>query len=197
MANNNTQQGTMFVTPPPSENSTEKTGKGKGKGKEEGIWRLWAYIGPGFLVCIAYVDPGNFETDFQAGADFKFKLLWVLLWATCAALLIQSLAANLGVATGQHLAEHCRTEYSRNVNYFLWIAAEVSIIASDVPEGIDTRTVNTLINLGMLQEKGTDLVAQMELLSNTHVMTQQVTTMQQSIAAQGSGSKAPHTPTLS
>ncbi|KAI5072368.1 hypothetical protein GOP47_0012474 [Adiantum capillus-veneris] len=147
MANYN-QQSVMSLTPPPplqSDNSIEKGGKKK---EEGGLWRLLAYIGPGFLVCIAYVDPGNFETDFQAGADFKFKLLWVLLWATCAALLIQSLAANLGVATGQHLAEHCRAEYGRNVNYSLWIAAEISIISSDVPEVLGTAlALNLLFNI--------------------------------------------------
>ncbi|KAH7415499.1 hypothetical protein KP509_14G048600 [Ceratopteris richardii] len=102
------------------------------------IWKVMKYVGPGFLVCIAYVDPGNFETDFQAGADYKFKLLWVLLWSTCASLFIQSLAANLGVTTGRHLAEHCKAEYNHNVNMCLWIAAEISIIASDVPEVLGT-----------------------------------------------------------
>ncbi|CAL9010864.1 unnamed protein product [Prunus brigantina] len=64
-------------------------------------WKnLFAYMGPGFLVSIAYIDPGNFETDLQSGAQYKYGLLWIILVASCAALIIQSLAANLGVVTG-------------------------------------------------------------------------------------------------
>lgn len=106
---------------------------------ERRSWKnLFSYIGPGFLVSIAYIDPGNFETDLQAGAKYKYELLWVILLASCAALLIQSLAANLGVVTGKHLAEHCKTEYPRKTNFVLWILAEVAIVACDIPEVIGT-----------------------------------------------------------
>uniref|UniRef100_A0A5B7AZX1 Putative metal transporter Nramp6-like n=2 Tax=Davidia involucrata TaxID=16924 RepID=A0A5B7AZX1_DAVIN len=102
-------------------------------------WKnLFAYMGPGFLVSIAYIDPGNFETDLQAGAQYKYGLLWIILVASCAALIIQSLAANLGVVTGKHLAEHCRTEYSKVPNFILWVLAEISIVACDIPEVIGT-----------------------------------------------------------
>eukprot|EP00898_Chlorokybus_atmophyticus_P001215 jgi/Chlat1/2094/Chrsp17S02693 len=102
-------------------------------------WRtLLAYVGPGFLVAIAYIDPGNFESDLQAGAQYKYQLLWVLCWATLAGLLIQALAANLGIVTGHHLAQHCRSEYPPVLNFFLWIMAEIAIIASDVPEVLGT-----------------------------------------------------------
>ncbi|KAI3852660.1 hypothetical protein MKX03_023852 [Papaver bracteatum] len=102
-------------------------------------WKnLFAYMGPGFLVSIAYIDPGNFETDLQAGAQYKYELLWIILVASCAALVIQSLAANLGVVTGKHLAEHCRAEYPRIPNFILWILAEISIVACDIPEVIGT-----------------------------------------------------------
>ncbi|XP_028083418.1 metal transporter Nramp1-like isoform X1 [Camellia sinensis] len=102
-------------------------------------WRnLFAYIGPGFLVSIAYIDPGNFETDLQAGAQYKYELLWIILVASCAALIIQSLAANLGVVTGKHLAEHCRAEYPRVPNFILWVLAEIAIVACDIPEVIGT-----------------------------------------------------------
>lgn len=66
---------------------------------KQGWRKLLAYLGPGFLVCIAYIDPGNFESDLQAGARFKYELLWVLLLASVGGLLIQSLSANLGVVT--------------------------------------------------------------------------------------------------
>lgn len=102
-------------------------------------WKnLFAYMGPGFLVSIAYIDPGNFETDLQAGAQYKYGLLWIILVASCAALVIQSLAANLGVVTGKHLAEHCRAEYEKVPNFILWVLAEISIVACDIPEVIGT-----------------------------------------------------------
>ncbi|XP_031273561.1 metal transporter Nramp6-like [Pistacia vera] len=102
-------------------------------------WKnLFAYMGPGFLVSIAYIDPGNFETDLQSGALYKYELLWIILVASCAALIIQSLAANLGVVTGKHLAEHCRSEYPRVPNFILWVLAEIAIVACDIPEVIGT-----------------------------------------------------------
>jgi manganese transport protein len=102
-------------------------------------WKnLFAYMGPGFLVSIAYIDPGNFETDLQSGATYKYGLLWIILVASCAALLIQSLSANLGVVTGKHLAEHCRNEYEKVPNFILWVLAEISIVACDIPEVIGT-----------------------------------------------------------
>ncbi|GAA0166010.1 secondary carrier transporter [Lithospermum erythrorhizon] len=102
-------------------------------------WKnFFAYLGPGFLVSIAYIDPGNFQTDLQSGAQYKYGLLWIILLASCAALVIQSLAANLGVVTGKHLAEHCRKEYPKVPNFILWILAEIAIVACDIPEVIGT-----------------------------------------------------------
>ncbi|XP_038974195.1 metal transporter Nramp3-like isoform X2 [Phoenix dactylifera] len=106
---------------------------------ERKSWKnLFAYIGPGFLVSIAYIDPGNFETDLQSGAQYKYELLWIILVASCAALIIQSLAAKLGVVTGKHLAEHCRAEYPKVPNFILWILAELAVVACDIPEVIGT-----------------------------------------------------------
>ncbi|OEL26969.1 Metal transporter Nramp3 [Dichanthelium oligosanthes] len=106
---------------------------------EKNSWKnLFSYIGPGFLVSIAYIDPGNFETDLQAGAQYKYELLWIILVASCAALIIQSLAARLGVVTGKHLAEHCRAEYPKVTNFILWILAELAVVACDIPEVIGT-----------------------------------------------------------
>lgn len=112
-------------------------------------WKnLFAYMGPGFLVSIAYIDPGNFATDLQAGAQYKYGLLWIILVASCAALVIQSLAANLGVVTGKHLAEHCKIEYPRVPNFILWVLAEISIVACDIPEVIGTAfALNMLFNI--------------------------------------------------
>ncbi|KAM4089886.1 hypothetical protein ACJW30_09G017800 [Castanea mollissima] len=113
-------------------------------------WKnLFAYMGPGFLVSIAYIDPGNFETDLQAGAQYKYGLLWIILVASCAALIIQSLAANLGVVTGKHLAEHCRNEYNKVPNFILWVLAEVAIVACDIPEGLSTLVLLALQQYGV------------------------------------------------
>nr|POF16233.1 metal transporter nramp5 [Quercus suber] len=102
-------------------------------------WRKFlSYVGPGFLVSLAYLDPGNLETDLQAGASHRFELLWVILIGLIFALIIQSLAANLGVSTGKHLSELCKAEYPKYVKYCLWLLAEVAVIAADIPEVIGT-----------------------------------------------------------
>ncbi|KAK2966447.1 hypothetical protein RJ640_005426 [Escallonia rubra] len=112
-------------------------------------WRNFlTYVGPGFLVSIAYIDPGNFlypwytqratvETDFQAGANHGYDLLWIILIGSTFVLIIQSLAANLGVSTGKHLSELCRAEYPRYVKHCLWLLAEIAVIAADIPEGMN------------------------------------------------------------
>ncbi|MCD9646038.1 Metal transporter nramp1 [Datura stramonium] len=102
-------------------------------------WKnFFAYVGPGFLVSLAYLDPGNLETDLQAGSSHGYELLWVILIGLIFALIIQSLAANLGVSTGKHLSELCRAEYPVFVKYCLWLLAEVAVIAADIPEVIGT-----------------------------------------------------------
>ncbi|KAK3155937.1 hypothetical protein QOZ80_2AG0100680 [Eleusine coracana subsp. coracana] len=100
--------------------------------------RFFAHVGPGALVAIGFLDPSNLETDMQAGADFKYELLWVVLVGMIFALLIQTLAANLGVKTGRHLAELCREEYPRYISIFLWIIAELAVISDDIPEVLGT-----------------------------------------------------------
>merc|ERR1712223_684077 len=99
---------------------------------------LWAFTGPGFLMSIAYLDPGNIESDLQSGTVAKFKLLWVLMWATILGLLVQRLAARLGVVTGQHLAEVCYQKYKKVPRLLLWIMVEIAIIGSDMQEVIGT-----------------------------------------------------------
>uniref|UniRef100_A0A2N9EJI2 Uncharacterized protein n=1 Tax=Fagus sylvatica TaxID=28930 RepID=A0A2N9EJI2_FAGSY len=109
------------------------------KHDEKPGWRKFlSYVGPGFLVSLAYLDPGNLETDLQAGANHRFELLWVVLIGLIFALIIQSLAANLGVSTGKHLSELCKAEYPKYVKYCLWLLAELAVIAADIPEVIGT-----------------------------------------------------------
>src|SRR5690348_7078221 len=80
------------------------------------------------------MDPGNFATNIEGGARFGYELLWVLLWSNAMAILVQYLAAKLGIATGRTLPENCRAEYSRGMNVFLWIAAEIAAMATDLAE---------------------------------------------------------------
>ncbi len=91
-------------------------------------------LGPAFVASIAYIDPGNFATNFDAGARFGNQLLWVLLWSNAMAILIQYLSAKLGIATGRTLPQSCRDHFSRRTVISLWLAAEVAAIATDLAE---------------------------------------------------------------
>lgn len=99
---------------------------------------LWAFTGPGFLMSIAYLDPGNIESDLQSGTVAQYKLLWVLMWSTIFGLMVQRLALRLGVVTGQHLAELCFRHYRKLPRILLWIMVEIAIIGSDMQEVIGT-----------------------------------------------------------
>ncbi|XP_045603293.1 natural resistance-associated macrophage protein 2 isoform X2 [Procambarus clarkii] len=100
--------------------------------------KLWAFTGPGFLMSIAYLDPGNIESDLQSGAAASYKLLWVLMWATILGLVMQRLSARLGTVTGLHLAEVCYRYYPRVPRIMVWIMVEIAIIGSDMQEVIGT-----------------------------------------------------------
>lgn len=99
---------------------------------------LWAFTGPGFLMSIAYLDPGNIESDLRSGTVAQYKLLWVLLSATILGLVMQRLATRLGVVTGLHLAEMCYRQYRKVPRILLWLMVEVAIIGSDMQEVIGT-----------------------------------------------------------
>lgn len=100
--------------------------------------KLWAFTGPGFLMSIAYLDPGNIESDLQSGTVAGYNLLWVLMWATILGLMMQRLAARLGTVTGLHLAEVCYRQYPRVPRLVLWVMVEIAIIGSDMQEVIGT-----------------------------------------------------------
>jgi len=100
--------------------------------------KLWAFTGPGFLMSIAYLDPGNIESDLQSGAAAQYKILWVLMWATILGLMMQRLAARLGTVTGLHLAEICFKQYPKVPRLLLWLCTEIAIIGSDMQEVIGT-----------------------------------------------------------
>ncbi|XP_023126761.2 natural resistance-associated macrophage protein 2-like [Amphiprion ocellaris] len=118
--------------------------------KRISLRKLWAFTGPGFLMSIAYLDPGNIESDLQSGAKAGFKLLWVLLGATVIGLLLQRLAARLGVVTGMHLAEVCNRQYHTVPRIILWLMVELAIIGSDMQEVIGCAIAFNLLSSGRI-----------------------------------------------
>ncbi|MEA2246206.1 MAG: manganese transport protein, partial [Solirubrobacteraceae bacterium] len=93
-----------------------------------------AMLGPAFVACVAYVDPGNFATNIAGGARYGYMLLWVLLGANLMAMLIQNLSAKIGIATGRNLPELCREHFPRPVAWSLWVQAELIAMATDLAE---------------------------------------------------------------
>ena len=98
------------------------------------IIKFTKFVGPGFMVSVAYIDPGNYATDVAAGASTKFQLLFVVLMSNLFAIVLQSLAVRLGTVTGLNLAEHCRAHMPKWLNILLYILAEAAIIATDIAE---------------------------------------------------------------
>jgi manganese transport protein len=105
-----------------------------GSSPKKGLARLLPFLGPAFIACVAYMDPGNFATNIQGGAKFGYELLWVILASNLMAMLVQSLSAKLGIATGQNLAEHCRNQFPRPVVLGMWVIGELVAIATDLAE---------------------------------------------------------------
>lgn len=103
-------------------------------GRRRGIRAVWPFIGPAFIAAVAYVDPGNYATNIQGGASFGYNLLWVVLLANLMAMLMQSLSAKLGIATGRNLPELCGQHFTRPVVYIMWIVSEVAAMATDLAE---------------------------------------------------------------
>ena len=110
--------------------------------------KLLAFSGPGYLVAVGYMDPGNWATDLAGGAQFGYALLFVILVSNLMAILLQHLALKLGIATGKDLAQACRDNYSKPVRLILWFMAEIMIIACDLAEVIGSAiALNLLFNI--------------------------------------------------
>jgi manganese transport protein len=102
---------------------------------QRGGWRAYlAFAGPAVIASIAYVDPGNFATNIQAGAKYGYGLLWVVLLANLIAMLFQALSAKLGIVTGRNLAEMCRQQFSPPVVWAMWVVSEIAAMATDLAE---------------------------------------------------------------
>src|ERR671936_2552423 len=104
------------------------------RGAADTRWRLLPFLGPAFIACVAYVDPGNFATNIAGGSKFGFTLVWVILASNLMAMLIQTLSAKLGIAKGRNLPEVCRERFARRTAIGLWLQAEVIAMATDLAE---------------------------------------------------------------
>jgi manganese transport protein len=103
-------------------------------GQARGLRAMVPFLGPAFVAAVAYVDPGNFATNISSGAKFGYTLLWVVLGANLMAMLVQTMSAKLGIATGMNLPEVCRARFPRPVSFALWVQAEVIAMATDLAE---------------------------------------------------------------
>ncbi len=106
----------------------------RGESRRSWLTRILPFLGPAFIASVAYIDPGNFATNIAAGAQYGYMLLWVILAANLMAMLVQSLSAKLGIATGKNLAEMCREEFPRPAVFLMWLVAEVVAMATDLAE---------------------------------------------------------------
>src|SRR6476661_3394925 len=113
--------------------------------------KLLAFAGPGFLVAVGYMDPGNWATDLAGGSKYNYALLSVIMLSNLMAILLQSLSLKLGIATGRDLAQACRDHFSRPVSFFLWVICEIAIAACDLAEVIGSAiALNLLFGLPLL-----------------------------------------------
>src|SRR6516162_11871340 len=128
---------TIVDTPPKGASLTERTvsvARSALAGQRGGLRAYLALAGPAVVASIAYMDPGNFATNIQAGAKYGYGLLWVVLLANLIAMLFQALSAKLGIVTGRNLAEMCREHFPRPVVWGMWVMSEVAAMATDLAE---------------------------------------------------------------
>src|SRR3954463_5087473 len=119
---------------------------------DAGFWRkLFAFAGPGYLVAVGYMDPGNWATDLAGGASFGYTLLSVIMISNLMAILLQALAARLGIASGRDLAQACRDSFTPPGVYLLWVLCEIAIAACDLAEVIGAAiALNLLFGLPLI-----------------------------------------------
>src|SRR2546428_1261317 len=123
------------------------------------------FLGPAFIACVAYIDPGNFATNIAGGSRYGYTLVWVIVASNLMAILIQTLSAKLGIATGRNLAEVCRDEFPRRVTIGLWIQAEAIAIATDLAEFLGAAVgMHLLFGMALLPAAGVTAVAAFAIL---------------------------------
>ena len=134
LASGRAREGDLIGGVLPGEAATLKAAQEALDGHRTGPRALWPFLGPAFIASVAYLDPGNFATDVAAGAKYGYLLLWAVLAANLMAMVVQTLSAKLGIATGRNLAEVCRDNFPRRVSFGLWLQAEVIAMATDLAE---------------------------------------------------------------
>src|SRR5215468_176307 len=121
-----------------STRTTDVVGPSRGDGelilRGKRRFALLPFLGPAFIAAVAYIDPGNFATNIAGGAKFGYTLVWVIVASNLMAMLIQTLSAKLGIATGKNLPEVCRDQFSRRTSIGLWLQAEAIAMATDLAE---------------------------------------------------------------
>ena len=133
------------------EQSTVQAARAALDGRMRGLKAILPFLGPAFVACVAYIDPGNFATNIQGGSAFGYNLLWVVILANLMAMLLQTLSAKLGLATGKNLAELCREYFPRPLVYGMWAASEIAAMATDLAEFIGASiALNLLFGLPLL-----------------------------------------------
>src|SRR5438046_880412 len=120
-------------------------------GRKKGLLAILPFLGPAFIACVAYIDPGNFATNIAGGSAFGYKLLWVIALANLMAMLLQTMSAKLGLATGKNLAELCRQEFRKPVVYAMWIVSEIMAMSTDLAEFLGASiAINLLFGIPLL-----------------------------------------------
>src|SRR5215475_7804508 len=118
----------------PKEIGTRVAARAALDGHKKGVSAILPFLVPAFIACVAYIDPGNFATNIQGGSAFGYNLLWIILLANLMAMLLQTMSAKLGLATGHNLAEMCRLQFSKPVSYAMWVISEIAAMATDLAE---------------------------------------------------------------
>ena len=128
---------TESIAPKARETLSERTARAAREvlaGERKDLRAYLSFFGPAVVASIAYMDPGNFATNIQAGAKYGYELLWVVLLANLIAILFQALSAKLGIVTGRNLAEMCRDQFPKMVVYMMWVVSEIAAMATDLAE---------------------------------------------------------------
>ncbi|TCP29223.1 manganese transport protein [Scopulibacillus darangshiensis] len=135
----------------PGKRNTTQSAHAALRGEIKGLKRFIPFLGPAFIAAVAYIDPGNFATNITAGSKYGYLLLWVIAFSNLMAVLIQSLSAKLGIATGMNLPEIAGRRFPKPVSFFLWIQGELVIMATDLAEFIGAALgLYLLFNIPML-----------------------------------------------
>jgi manganese transport protein len=136
---------------PEQESRTRSAARAVLEGRKKGLLALLPFLGPAFIACVAYIDPGNFATNIQSGSTYGYNLLWVIVLANLMAMLLQTMSAKLGLATGHNLAEMSRKQYPKPAVYAMWVAAEVAAMATDLAEFLGASiALNLLFGMPLL-----------------------------------------------